>query len=161
VKPAALRRVDARAGMVGLLGVTWLGLGLLVGWFVGYLADQLVLPAHHLLIYAALGLSGAVLCGWAYGTRLLYLEVRAGLDEAMNGAPLRRRTGYAWTAALAAPIVGMLLTLSSHSVPHPAAGGGCDGRAGDRGFRNGEHAGDATGLRRFAPSVRRHARAVR
>jgi hypothetical protein len=101
-----------------LLGVLWVGVGLLVGWFVGYLTDQLALPPHHDLIYAALALCAVVLCAWAFGTRLLYLEVRAGLDEATGDAPTRRRTGYAWTATLAGPIVGLLLGLSSQSLAH-------------------------------------------
>ncbi len=107
---------------VAVLGALWVGLGLLVGWFVGYLADRLALPAHHARIYSALGLSAVVLCAWAYGTRLLYLEVRAGVEEATSDEPVRARTGYAWTAALAGPIVGLVLALSSHSAAHPAPG---------------------------------------
>ncbi|HTX00133.1 MAG TPA: LysM domain-containing protein [Acidimicrobiales bacterium] len=115
-------RSHLRRAIGALLGTAWVGVGLLVGWFVGYLADQLALPAHHLLIYAALGLCGAVLIAWAFGTRLLYLEIRAGLDEASGQGASRRRTGYAWTATLAGPIVGLLIGMSSQSLAHGAVG---------------------------------------
>ncbi len=107
---------------LSILGLCWIGVGLLVGWFVGDLADHLVLTQHHLLIYFGLGLSAVVLVGWAYGTRLIYLDVRAGLDEASGEEPTRRRSGYAWTAALAGPVVGLLLSLSSPALPHAGAG---------------------------------------
>ena len=121
---AAVRRHGAlRSVLAVVLGLIWVGLGLAIGWFVGDLADHLVLPAHHVLIYAALGLCAVLLGIWVYATRLLYLEVRAGLDEATSESPTRARTGYAWTAAVAGPVVGLLLALSSTSVAHGGGGG--------------------------------------
>ncbi len=114
-RPSGPGRVGRAIGGV-FLGVLWLGIGVGVGWAVGFLADRLVLPAHHGLILATLGLCAAVLCAWAYGTRLLYFEVRAGLEEATSSAPERRRTGYRYVAIVAAPIVGVLIGLSSAHV---------------------------------------------
>lgn len=117
-KIVALRRV---VGVV--LGLAWIGAGLGVGWAIGFLADQLLRPAHHPLILGTLGLCGVTLCLWAYGCRLIYIEVLAGVEAATSDSPMRRRTGNAWAAALAGPIVALVIgAATSGTSVHGAAG---------------------------------------
>ncbi len=118
----SLRRAGRIAG-VSLLALGWIGIGLGVGWAVGFLVDRLVLPEHHALVFVTLALCALVLGGWAYGSYLLLVEVLAGVEEATSDSPTRSRTGYRYVAIAAAPIIGILIGLSSSQLSGHGGGG--------------------------------------
>jgi hypothetical protein len=70
-----------------------------------------------------LALCALVLGGWAYGSYLLLVEVLAGVEEATSDTPTRSRTGYRYVAIAAAPIIGILIGLSSSQLSGHGGGG--------------------------------------
>lgn len=130
--PPTRRRPASLTG--ALAALTWLCLGLGVGWMVGVLADHVQVPADHVRALVGLAGCGAVLVGWAYGSRLIYLDILAGLREAASDGTewsVGRRSRHAWVVAIAAPVIGLVLALSSpHHTPRGAGAPGGPQRAG-------------------------------
>ncbi len=113
-RAANASRLTRALGGVGALA--WLGLGLGIGWMAGLLADHLGVPADHLRSVVGLVGCAAVLVGWVVGTRLVYLDVVAGVRDARNIGESGPRSRHRWVVAIAGPVIGIILALTqSHA----------------------------------------------
>jgi len=111
-------RSDSAAKIGGtVLGALWVSIALGVGWALGFFVDRLrVTPDRRLAMSMIIACLFVLTC-WAYGSWLLTVEVRAGIEELSTSEPRHGRTGYRTIALVASPIIGLLIGISSSGSP--------------------------------------------